>query len=59
VAEIVEGVELLDGVYSYGDLPPKAVDQVKIFEGGAEYLRQYPKLDYFEKCEVATARNEH
>ena len=59
IAEIVQGVDILDEVFSYGDLPPKAVDQVKIYDRGAEYLNNYPKLDYFQKCEVVKKKDEH
>lgn len=51
VGKVVQGLDVMHGIYSgYGD----AVNQGRLHgKQGAEYLKQFPKLDRFKNCAVA------
>lgn len=56
--EVIEGMEHIEELYSYGDLPPwgKGPDQGKI-HGDPNYIpNEFPLLDMFNKCEVIIHR---
>mmetsp|Transcript_15059 Transcript_15059/g.25898 ORF Transcript_15059/g.25898 Transcript_15059/m.25898 type:complete len:275 (-) Transcript_15059:20-844(-) len=57
--KVIEGMEIADSFFSYGDLPPwgKGPDQGKIVTEGEEYLKNFPKLDRLTKCYRVTEEN--